>query len=304
VCPWAEEHTGGDTSGTRIGQYPDGALWFHCEHAHCAEREWEQIRERLEPGCYDGYDRSDSYDSSFKDLGDLPDAADFPLETLPGSFRDFVREASASIGCPPDLVGIAAIAAASAAIGDTRRIVIKRDWSESATVYGMAISPPGGKKSPAISAALKPARDRQMAHKLEYDRQMEEYEAVLKRLTKGDEKPPKPTLIRTYADDTTVERLADILNENKRGSCVEGVATGVNELGTLLAGELAIDIGTQEPSCSFDVGVSKRHGAHTHVIGDEGRAFGVDQPGTPTAVELATDVGTQESHFPLDLGAD
>jgi putative DNA primase/helicase len=30
-------------------------------------------------------------------------------------------------------------------------------------------------------------------------------------------KPDKPTLGRTYADDTTVERLADILNENRRG---------------------------------------------------------------------------------------
>lgn len=44
-CPWAEEHTDGDESGTRVGQYPDGALFFRCEHAHCREiREWRQFK--------------------------------------------------------------------------------------------------------------------------------------------------------------------------------------------------------------------------------------------------------------------
>jgi hypothetical protein len=53
VCPWAEEHTGGDTSGTRVGQYPDGALWFQCDHGHCGGRKWRQFREYFQPGCYE-----------------------------------------------------------------------------------------------------------------------------------------------------------------------------------------------------------------------------------------------------------
>ena len=49
-CPWAEEHTGGDESGTRLGQYADGALFFRCEHAHCREvREWRQFRAECDP---------------------------------------------------------------------------------------------------------------------------------------------------------------------------------------------------------------------------------------------------------------
>ena len=52
VCPWAHEHTGGDTSGTRVGQYPSGGLWFHCDHGHCDGRKWEHFREHFEPGCY------------------------------------------------------------------------------------------------------------------------------------------------------------------------------------------------------------------------------------------------------------
>ena len=40
TCPWWTEHSDVDTSGTRVGQYPDGALFFRCEHAHCAHRGW------------------------------------------------------------------------------------------------------------------------------------------------------------------------------------------------------------------------------------------------------------------------
>lgn len=48
-CLWAHEHTGGDTSGTRVGQYADGALFYRCEHAHCrAIREWRQFRAKCD----------------------------------------------------------------------------------------------------------------------------------------------------------------------------------------------------------------------------------------------------------------
>ena len=53
VCPWAHEHTGGDESGTRVGQYADGATFFRCEHAHCREvRQWRQFRAELDPRIY------------------------------------------------------------------------------------------------------------------------------------------------------------------------------------------------------------------------------------------------------------
>jgi hypothetical protein len=49
-CPWVHEHTDGDESGTRVGQYADGTLFFRCEHAHCREvREWRQFRAELDP---------------------------------------------------------------------------------------------------------------------------------------------------------------------------------------------------------------------------------------------------------------
>jgi len=52
VCPWAHEHSGGDTSGTKVGQYQSGGLWFKCHHGHCDGREWEHFREELDPEAY------------------------------------------------------------------------------------------------------------------------------------------------------------------------------------------------------------------------------------------------------------
>jgi hypothetical protein len=49
ACPWMREHTGGDQSGTRVGQYPNGALFFQCEHAHCAHRGWLEFRQEVDP---------------------------------------------------------------------------------------------------------------------------------------------------------------------------------------------------------------------------------------------------------------
>ena len=47
-CPWVDEHTDGDESGTRVGQYPDGATWFRCEHSHCGDRAWAELREHVD----------------------------------------------------------------------------------------------------------------------------------------------------------------------------------------------------------------------------------------------------------------
>jgi hypothetical protein len=53
-CPWIEEHTDEDESGTYVGQYPDGALFFACWHSHCAHRRWREFRALLNPLVYLG----------------------------------------------------------------------------------------------------------------------------------------------------------------------------------------------------------------------------------------------------------
>jgi hypothetical protein len=44
LCPWLDQHTGGDESGTYAGQFDDGALWFDCKHSHCQAKHWQDFR--------------------------------------------------------------------------------------------------------------------------------------------------------------------------------------------------------------------------------------------------------------------
>jgi hypothetical protein len=186
---------------------------------------WDEVREHYEPDSsdrwssgFDGGDKprsGDNSDNKFEDLADLPDPETFPVGALPPTTRQFVREAAASVGCPVDYIGLSTLAALSAAIGDTRRIVIKKDWTEGSALFGMIVGGPASKKTPAMSLALRPVRERQMALKAEYERQKEEFDSKLRDYEKSKkdgpselDKPQKPVLGRTYADDTTVERLA------------------------------------------------------------------------------------------------
>jgi Protein of unknown function (DUF3987) len=230
ACPW----NGHTDNAAYIVRQPGGAIAAGCQHNSCEGYTWRDLREHYEPGAYDRKDWSeekarrrdnnDNSDNKFQDLADLPDPEDFPISALPITLRQFVREAAASVGCPVDYIGLSTLAAVSAAIGDTRRIKIKKDWTEGPAIFGMIVGGPASKKTPAMNLALRPVRERQMALKAEYERQKEEHEAALRDYEKakkdgpsGLRKPEKPALVRTYADDTTVERLADILNENLRG---------------------------------------------------------------------------------------
>jgi hypothetical protein len=53
VCPRVGQHTGRDRSGTYVGQFADGALWFHCHHESCqGYGSWSKFRRLARPrGC-------------------------------------------------------------------------------------------------------------------------------------------------------------------------------------------------------------------------------------------------------------
>jgi hypothetical protein len=43
-CPWVDEHTDHDESGTYAGQYANGATFYYCYHSHCAGRLWQEFK--------------------------------------------------------------------------------------------------------------------------------------------------------------------------------------------------------------------------------------------------------------------
>jgi hypothetical protein len=148
----------------------------------------------------------------------------FPIDAMPEKIRAFIRETAKALDCPIDLVGVPVLGSLAAAIANSRRASVKRGWSVSTSLYLAAISPPGSGKSPAMSKATRPVKDRQREQKETYDECKREYDCEKRRydgLNKNERArtapPQKPIFPRTWVDDTTVEALASRLKENPRG---------------------------------------------------------------------------------------
>src|SRR5215204_1819406 len=150
----------------------------------------------------------------------IPDAVEFPIEVYPPYVKKFVRETTNSIGCPTDFVGSAVLAALSTAVGNSREIVIKRDWREGANLYLCVVAGVGEKKSPVAKQVFKPIRDFQRKDMKTYQTLLEIYKQAQANKKSDPEKAEKtkhPILTSRYVDDSTVEKLCVILGESERG---------------------------------------------------------------------------------------
>lgn len=154
----------------------------------------------------------------------------FPVDTLPGPLDSFVEAASLAMACDPSFVALPLLAALAAAIGSTRRIVLKRGWSEPAILWVAIVGESGTTKTPPFKLVMKPLRDMQGRALQRHAEEMKDHKAAMARyerdLTrwkrdKGDTDPPEepecPLAVRYIVSDTTVEALHPLLLENPRG---------------------------------------------------------------------------------------
>lgn len=111
----------------------------------------------------------------------------FPMESLPEPIGRFSISCAASLSAPAELVAIPALVVAAAAIGNSRAIRLKSDWTEPASLFAAVVSPSGTMKSPALNLAAKPLQDLNSPER------------------------------RTWTADVTVEQLARLLAANPRG---------------------------------------------------------------------------------------
>ena len=111
----------------------------------------------------------------------------FPIDALPEPIAQFATACAASLSAPVELVAIPALVVAAGAIGNSRVIRLKPDWTEPASLFAAVVSPSGAMKSPALNMAAKPLQDLD-----------------------------SPTG-RTWTADVTVEQLARLLAANPRG---------------------------------------------------------------------------------------
>jgi len=173
-----------------------------------------------------------------------------PDTLLPDALRDWVMDEADRMPCPPDFVAAGALVVLGAIVGAKCTIKPKSrdDWLVVPNLWGGIVGLPSAKKSPAIGAALKPY-DRLIATAMEtHQAEIEAFEAeemvfeakkdaigsrikaAAKDAKKGDinsiakelqehrqQGPEQPVLRRYKSNDTTIEKLGELLRENPAG---------------------------------------------------------------------------------------
>lgn len=155
----------------------------------------------------------------------------FPVDKLPEPIRGFVDAGARAIGCDPSYLALPLLTAIAAAIGNTRRLQLKRGWSAPAILWCAIVGESGTAKTPAFKLAMRAIRERQRKALERYAQAMKEFEIELARWEKdygawkrsksatGDppSRPDSPQAVRYVVSDTTIEALAPILLSNPRG---------------------------------------------------------------------------------------
>lgn len=192
-----------------------------------------------------------------------PTVPPFDSDLLPMNLRLWAVDIAHRMQCPLDFVAVGAIVAASSLIG-ARVIMLPKerdDWRVTPNLWGVIIGRSGVLKSPALGAALKHIRDLEKseykrwetAHKAwQNDAKLAtlmnvENEKVAKELASSDpdaaraqfhqiEIAPEPMLRRMIINDTTVEKLGELMQASPWGTLLfrdelHGLLTGMDKPG-------------------------------------------------------------------------
>ena len=173
----------------------------------------------------------------------------FNSDFLPDALAPWVEDIANRLQCPTDYVAVAALTSLGAVIG--RRIGIKpqakTDWIEIPNIWGCFIGRPGMLKSPAMNEALRPihhleaesAKENEIVQQAHaagldaYKLRREVSRSLLKdklkagnnpntdiKIDLGDE-PKEPPAIRFRTNDTSYEKLGELLIDNPAGILIE-----------------------------------------------------------------------------------
>jgi len=158
----------------------------------------------------------------------------FPLDVLPGPIASFAHMSAQAMCCDPCFVALPLLVGLASAVGNSRRVQLKRCWTEPAILWGAIVGESGSMKSPALELALSEIRQRQeraiKEHRQALDRwklNHEHLDAQKAKWTKKASKDPAagdppmlpdpPVGERCWTDDVTIEAMAMLLQDNPRG---------------------------------------------------------------------------------------
>jgi hypothetical protein len=145
-------------------------------------------------------------------LGGFPHPAPFPVGVLPGQLQVFVTEIAEALNCPADFAAVPLLVVAGGAIGNSRRLAIGdgESHTQSACLYGAVVGDPGSGKSPAQEKVAAPLEAAERRRFLAWKDQLDIWE-------QEGEGGKKPRPGRLLLDDTTTEKMTELLSQNERG---------------------------------------------------------------------------------------
>ncbi len=163
----------------------------------------------------------------------------FPVELLPPAVRDYVKQTAEGMACDSTLVALPMLAGLSAAIGNTRTIMLNEEWIEPAILWTAVVAESGSLKTPASRKALRfiteqeaeieqrnaYARDEYESARVVHETQLAAWKQEARR-TKDNAGPPplapvRPPRTAYVVSDTTIEAVVGILADNPRGVLLE-----------------------------------------------------------------------------------
>lgn len=178
----------------------------------------------------------------------LPPVEPFFPGLLPPALRPWVMDIAERMQCPPDFTAAAAIVAFGSVIGRRCGIRPKRhdDWTVVPNLWGAVIGRPGMLKSPAIEEALRPLRRleaqageahavamrayeseraaralerraREEIAKRDFKKGSATIEEIAEKLAALDDGEAEPKRTRYVVNDSTVEKLGELLVGNPMG---------------------------------------------------------------------------------------
>jgi|688.fasta_scaffold06534_14 hypothetical protein len=163
----------------------------------------------------------------------------FPVELLPRRVCEFVVQTADGMATDPAMVAVPMLAALAAAIGNTRTILLKSDWSEPAILWTAIVAESGSLKTPAMRKSLQFTTEQEQEieqgnalalEQYEQDRVVHETQLATwkqqSRRSAANAGPPpapprKPARTSRVVSDCTIEAVAAILADNPRGVLLE-----------------------------------------------------------------------------------
>src|SRR5579862_2887467 len=152
----------------------------------------------------------------------------FPTEAMPSPLREYVTQSAVAMGCDPAFVALPVLAVVASMVGNTRVIKLKGGWTEPCVVWAAIVGDSGSLKTPAYLKAVAPVLAQQKRLREEYKQELANYADEVEKYkaakaeakengTEPPEEPEQPVLKRVVVSDSTIEKLAELLEDNPRG---------------------------------------------------------------------------------------